>query len=108
MKSNIRDEDKTPVHDFFGLSYANYLVLPRSLLQSCTPKAQKALCDALDMIYEEEKANMPQHWPSGAKIIVQLQDAATGRFVKDPLANYERGRRKLWRNGEQEETTRRE
>lgn len=96
MKTKLKPEDTTPIHDFFGLSYASYLVLPRTLLQSCSTGTQKALVSALEMIYEEERNNQPCHWPNEAKIIVQLQDAGTGRFVKDPLANYERGRRRLW------------
>lgn len=86
----------TPIHDWFGLSYCSYLVIPRTLLQSCSAETQQALCDALERVYQEEKANMPQHWPYGADIVVQLQDGVTKRFVKDDLANYERGRRQLW------------
>lgn len=84
------------VHQWFSLSYANYLVVPRTLLQSCSAEIQKALVDALEMVYEEEKKNMPEHWPKNATIRVQLQDESTGKFVKDDLADYQRGRRRLW------------
>jgi hypothetical protein len=96
VSSITRPETQTPIHDFFGLSYANYLVLPRTLLQSCSVKAQKALCTALEMIADEEAKNMPHHWPDRANIIVSLKDAGTGRFMKDEMADYQRGRRRLW------------
>lgn len=87
-----------PIHDWFSLSYASYLVIPRTILQSCTPENQQRLVDALDAIYEECSANMENHWPHEATIDVRLKDCATGRFVKDDLADYQRGRRRLWHN----------
>jgi len=84
------------IHKWFGLSYANYLVIPRTLLQSCSETTQKKLVDALDAIYREESKNMPNNWPVNAQIRVQLRDNTTGRFIKDEMADYQRGRRKLW------------
>lgn len=93
----MRFNSQTPIHDFFGLSYASYLVLPRTLLQSCSVETQTELCAALEKVYQEEKNNMGgQHWPHKAEIHVQLRESGTGRFTQDPLANYERGRRRLW------------
>lgn len=90
------DKSQTPIHDWFELTYASYLVLPRSLLQSLSVETQREFVRVLERIYEEEEANMPHHWPHQANIRVQLRDVATGRIVKDDLANYERGRRRLW------------
>ena len=87
-----------PIHDWFSLSYASYLVIPRTILQSCTPENQQRLVDALDAIYDETLANMDEQWPHEAVIEVKLKDCATGRYRKDGLANYERGRRRLWHN----------
>jgi hypothetical protein len=89
-------ESESPVHDFFGLSYANYLVLPRTLLQSCSVETQKRLCDALECIYLEEEKGIGSHWPQNAHIDVKLRDSATGKYFKDGLADYDRGRRRLW------------
>jgi hypothetical protein len=86
-----------PIHHWFGLSYANYLVIPRTLLQSLSREAQIALCRALDMAYAEEAANMQHHWPLEANIEVKMKDCVSGRYVADPYANYERGRRRLWK-----------
>lgn len=93
MKS---EQSHTPIHNFFGLSYASYLVIPRSILQSCTPEAQQKLCDALEEVYKETKAHMDDPWPYEATISVQLRDVVTGRLKKDDLADYQRGRRRLW------------
>lgn len=84
------------IHEFFGLSYASYLVLPRSLLQSCSDATQQALCAALELVRVEERTNLPEHWPGRLHVRVQLQDPENGRFLKDDLADYERGRRRLW------------
>jgi hypothetical protein len=95
-KQESRNGSDAPIHDFFGLSYASYLVLPRTLLQSCSRETQQSLCDALEKVYHEEKENRPHHWPNEANIEVKLRDSPTGHYVKDDLANYERGRRRLW------------
>lgn len=86
-----------PIHQWFGLGKANYLVIPRTLLQSFSRETQLAICRALELGAKEEAEHMKHPWPHEANIKVQLQDPATGRFMKDPLANYERGRRKLWK-----------
>lgn len=88
--------DEEPVHEFFNLSRANYLVLPRALLQSCTLETQRALCSALELVYQEEEHHLGEHWPEAADIEVKLRDVVTGQYVTDPMADYNRGRRRLW------------
>jgi hypothetical protein len=85
-----------PIHEWFNLSYASYLVIPRSILQSCTIPNQQALVKSLDAIYDECTANMENHWPHEAEIKVKLKSVVTGKHVKDDLADYDRGRRRLW------------
>lgn len=87
---------EAPIHVWFGMERANYLVIPRTLLQSLSKETQLDLCRALEKAAEEERQHMSHPWPHEANIKVQLQDPVTGRFMKDPIANYERGRRKLW------------
>lgn len=87
---------ESPIHDFFELSYSSYLVVPRSLLQSCSFGTQKALCDALERAYKEEEIHMPHHWPHEAVIEVRLKDAATNKYITDDYSSYDRGRRRLW------------
>lgn len=87
--------DPEPMHEFFELSYASYLVIPRTLLQSISPETQQKLRDALDAAAAEEREHRGHCWPGDARITVQLRNEK-GRFIKDPLADYERGRRRLW------------
>lgn len=69
-----------PMHSFFGLSYANYLVLPRSLIQLMPVEWQERLKTCL----EEMHVNFEQ---DADNYSVQLRDE-NGRFIKDPLAAY--------------------
>jgi len=81
-------KEQDPVHMFFGLSYASYQVLPRSILQSAPAWWQKRyvkLMEELDAMCE----GLPDMPGSYA---VQVRDEK-GRFTKDPYCDYERGRR---------------
>ncbi len=82
MSNIMRD-----IHEWFGLSYSSYLVLPRSILQSMPDEWQKqfvALLDEAESLYGGY--NM--------QYTVMARDNS-GRFVKDPLRDYQRGRRKI-------------
>ena len=96
---------RDPIHEWFGLSYASYLVIPRAILQSCTADTQQALIDALELVHGECSKGIEKVWPHEADINVQLRDPASGQFIKDDLANYDRGRRRLWVNKEDEGRT---
>lgn len=78
-----------PIHEWFELSYAQYLTIPRSVLQSMPTDWQAifvALLEELDQTIE---------WrPSQGRYWVQLKDSQ-GRYVADPLMDYERGRRRI-------------
>lgn len=45
-------DDTEPIHLWFSLSYANYLVLPRSVLQSMPQPWQARFCTLLDELQE--------------------------------------------------------
>lgn len=79
----------TPIHQWFELSYAQYLTIPRSVLQSMPVEWQAqfvALLEALDETID---------WrPSQGRYWVQLKDSQ-GRYQVDPLMDYERGRRRI-------------
>jgi PRTRC genetic system protein C len=79
------------IHGFFELSYAAYLVLPRTLLQSMPLDWQ----DKFVALLEEANEKYPRYMPEGSEYYVQLKDTETGRFMKDPLADYQRGRRRI-------------
>lgn len=79
--SRIPDE---PVHEWFGLSYAQYLTIPRSIMEAMPHAWQvkmAALLTQLDSTYD---------WrPSEGQYWCRLKDVS-GRFVEDPLQQYRR------------------
>jgi hypothetical protein len=82
-------EDDEPIHLWFDLTYSNYLCLPRSVLQSMPHTWQVQLCDLLDQM---EDSFGYLDWP---RYRVSAIDRSTGRFMKDPIPHYNRGRTRL-------------
>ena len=79
------------IHHWFELSYAQYLTIPRSALQSMPNEWQSEFVALLEELDEEID------WqPKEGRYWVQLKDKR-GRYVADPLMDYERGRRRLER-----------
>jgi hypothetical protein len=68
------------VHAWFELTYANYLVLPRSLMQAMPAEWQHRFTRLLD----ELQATFRQE---NDRYMVSLR-TEDGRFVADPLRNY--------------------
>lgn len=84
-----------PVHEWFNLTYASYLVLPRSILQSCSVETQRALVRVLADI-DREAGQGKISWPEdGQSVEVRLR-GADGKLIVDDLADYQRGRRRLF------------
>ncbi len=83
--------DSDPVHTWFELSYAHYLTIPRSILQSMPVNWQRDFVKCLEEL-DETFDWRPQHatyWVSMKK---------NGKFMsisRDPFVDYERGR-KVW------------
>ncbi len=82
-------DGREAIHEWFELSYAQYLTIPRSVLQSMPDEWQgrfvrclRELDDAIDWRPEEGR-----YW-------VCLKDER-GRYIRDPLMDYERGRRRI-------------
>jgi len=81
-------EEPRLVHDYFELTYAQYLVIPRSILQSMPEKWQRifvSLLDALDDTFNWRRSGV---W-------VRIQDKDGWQIVRDEFADYERGRREI-------------
>lgn len=82
-------DTQEPIHEWFELSYAQYLTIPRSVLQSMPVEWQAifvACLEALDQTID---------WrPDQGRYWVQLKDSQ-GRYCADPLMDYERGRRRI-------------
>lgn len=78
---------KDYIHIFFGLSYAKYLVLPRSILQSMPEEWQRDFVKLLDQL-ETNCAVMDIKTPD-----YSVSAKKDGKFIKDPYRDY-------WRNGQ--------
>lgn len=85
------DADVPPplVHDWFGLSYAQYLTVPRSVLQSMPEEWQVRFVTLLRELDRKIDWTPEEGW-----YWVCLKDER-GRPIDDPLADYERGRRRI-------------
>jgi hypothetical protein len=81
--------DFEAIHLWFNLSYANYLVLPRALLQSMPDEWQKRFVLCLDELVETMR-----EVPQADRYRVQPIDDR-GRFMKDPVPHYNRGRTRV-------------
>ncbi len=76
-----------PIHMWFELTYAQYLTIPRSVLQSMPQEWQARFVGLLKQL----DATFDWH-PKEGRYWVKLKDGK-GRYVQDPLMDYERGRR---------------
>lgn len=81
------EETDEPIHLWFGLSYASFFVMPRTVMQSMPASWQRRFIALV-----EESATAFPGW--GATWNVTMRDER-GRLCKDPLGDYERGRRRL-------------
>jgi hypothetical protein len=88
-EKNKTIEQSEPIHEWFELSYAQYLTIPRSVLQSMPLEWQKTFVDCLIELDET------MDWrPKEGRYWVKLKDGK-GRYITDPLMDYERGRRRI-------------
>ena len=77
------------IHGWFNLTYANYLTLPRTLLQSMPREWQHRFVTCL-----EELDAAFRHVEYADMYRVQAVDEG-GRFAHDPIPHYERGRTRI-------------
>ncbi len=85
----MREEHKDLVHDWFELTYAQYLTIPRSVLQSMPDDWQARFVKCL-----QELDDAIDWRPETGRYWVKLKDDR-GRYVSDPFQDYERGRRTI-------------
>jgi hypothetical protein len=71
-----------PIHGHFGLTYANYLVIPRSLLQSMPEQWQQQFVDLVDELHTAF-AHVPQ---SDAYDVIAGFEREVGELDDDELA----------------------
>jgi hypothetical protein len=75
------------VHEYFGLTYASYKVLPRTLMQSMPIEWQERFV-ALMLELEEAYAHVSGEFPSDY-LVTPKKD---GKFVKETNPHYRHGR----------------
>jgi hypothetical protein len=78
------DENPNPIHGLFGLSYAQWLILPRVVLQEMPQEWQARFVGLLDELYERF------NWDSDEFSIRARAIGKDGRMVSMPerLENY--------------------
>lgn len=81
------EDSHEPIHLMFGLTYSNYLVLHRTLMQSMPVDWQRRF---VRVHLELERAfdhleGMPSYY-----VVTPRSD--NGRFMRDPVPHYNRGR----------------
>ena len=74
-----------PIHDWFELSYAQFLTVPRLAMESMSLKWQYKMAKLL-----QEMDDTFDWRPKEGRYWVRLRDA-NGRFCNAPLANYRHG-----------------
>lgn len=70
------------IHDWFGLTYGNYLVVPRTLLEQMPMDWQNEMVSLLDKA-DAFFSDVPDY-----EYKVTAIDPKTKRYTKDPLAEY--------------------
>lgn len=83
--------DNEAIHAWFGLTYANYLVIPRVALQSMPPEWQRNFVKLVNEI-EETLPDYSEMIPDCYQVQCKDYD---GKFVKDKFPHYQRGRARL-------------
>lgn len=73
------------VHQWFGLTYANYLVWPRSLMQSMPPDWQHRFVELAEELADAYGTLLATDYRVQA-----VNDR--GRYMRDPVPHYSRGR----------------
>ncbi len=91
--------DDGAIHIWFELSYAQYLTIPRSVLQSMPLEWQERFVRCL-----RELDNTIDWRPKSGRYWVQLKNDK-GLLVHDSLMDYDRGRRRVNLNDNREEST---
>jgi|GEM_PF-5420987 len=77
------------IHNWFSLTYANYLVLHRTQLQSMPEDWQQRFVKCLEQLHEAFEG-----MPTVDGYRVQAVNSE-GKFTKDPMPHYNRGRTRL-------------
>jgi hypothetical protein len=87
-----RPVETEEIHGWFELTYANYLVLNRSLLQSMPDSWQARFVGCLEELRDAYSHRDHVDAPLRYEVVVRSAD---GRYKGDPIPHYERGRTRV-------------
>lgn len=98
-KGDIVMSSDSPIHVWFGLSYAQYLAIPRTVLQSMPIEWQRVFVRCLNQL-DETIDWMPKEGTYRVQLMTIEHNGIAdedvwGDELHDELADYQRGRRKL-------------
>jgi hypothetical protein len=102
-KATIVVFEDDPIHNWFSLSYAQYLTIPRSVLQSMPQEWQRRFVKCLEQL-DETIDWRPDEGTYHVELrqVTEVLDEDISQYVEawgdvlhDPLQDYERGRRKI-------------
>lgn len=83
--------DNEKIHGYFGLSYANFLVLPRSLLQSMPEEWQERFVMLLNE-YDQQWARLPDSFVPNSYRVQPIEHGRLIPWYAFRLPHYSRGR----------------
>lgn len=86
------------VHDYFDLTYANFAVYPRSLLQSMPEGWQMRFVALMDE-YEEHWSRLPDEFQPSSYRVQPIEGGKLVRWQRFRLPHYSRGRCRVARDG---------
>ena len=85
-------ETEESIHEYFCLSYDNFIVLHRSILQSMPVKWQRRMVRLLE---QADKAVRDSEIKTASSYSLVAKDEH-GHEISDPVPHYERGRTRLF------------
>lgn len=74
-------KSQEPIHEWFGLTYASYYVMPRSVLQAMPIEWQEKFVELITQIPETLNLN---NYNDNYTVL----NRKGNKFVKDPYSNY--------------------
>lgn len=86
------------IHEWFSLSYANFLVMPRSLLQSMPEEWQQRFVACLDE-FDEHWDGLPDGYMPSSYRVQPTEFGRLGSWKKFRLPHYNRGRTRVAQDG---------
>lgn len=86
------------VHTLFGLSYANFLTLPRTLLQSMPEEWQRQFADLMSE-YDEHWSSLPDGFQPDSYRVQPTENGRLAPWSDYRLPHYSRGRARVSADG---------